>query len=296
MIHLHRHESNHPMKLSFHNLSDHVSVPYLQFEELEQLGILHHAFSTRLGGVSQGIYESMNLSFTRGDRPEDVKENFRRMANIMHAQEDHFVLSMQTHSTNILTVTFADCGAGLTRPLPYQNVDGLITNVPGIVLSIFAADCTPVLFVDPVHHAIGASHAGWRGTVGEIGAKTIARMHAEFGTRAEDLHCAIGPSICKEQYEISEDVARPFQELFGARAKEILQDDGFNHASEHKYHLDLWNANKLILEAAGVPADHIYVTDLCTYENHDLLFSHRYTHGHRGNNGVFIKLKEPSEC
>lgn len=296
MIALHRHASDHPMNLCTYITSQEISIPYLQFPELEALGMIHHVFSTRLGGSSRGIFESMNLSFTRGDRTEDVRENYHRIASLMEAPEDQFVLSMQTHTTNIRTVTSQDAGMGLTKPLTYQDVDGLITNVPGLVLSIFAADCTPLLFVDPVHHAIGASHAGWRGTVNNIGAKTIERMHEVYGTMASDLHCAIGPSISKEHYEISEEVAQPFLELFKDRASEILIDNGFNPDGEHKYHLDLWAANRILLEKAGVPASRIYVTDLCTYENHDLLFSHRYTRGQRGNNGVFIKIKETSQC
>ncbi len=152
-------------------------------------------------------------------------------------------------------------------------------------------DCVPLLFVDPVHHAIGASHSGWRGTVARMGEVTIRAMQATYGSVPSDLICAIGPSICRDCYEVSEDVAAHFRAAFPGHAAEILRDDGVNAAGEQKYHLDLWAANRIVLEEAGVPAAQISTTDICTNCNPELLFSHRYTHGLRGNNGVFIMLK-----
>lgn len=201
------------------------------------------------------------------------------------------VLTKQTHTTNVRVVTAADAGDGVVRERPYDDIDGLITDVPGLALGIFAADCVPLLFVDPVHHAIGASHSGWRGTVARMGEVTIRAMQSTYGTVPSDLICAIGPSICRDCYEISEDVAEHFMEAFPGHASEILRDDGLNAAGEQKYHLDLWAANRIVLEEAGVPAAQISTTDICTNCNPELLFSHRYTHGLRGNNGVFIMLK-----
>ena len=263
----------------------------MQIPAIRATGIVEHAFSTRIGGTSQGIFSSMNLRFGHGDEDARVRENFHRMASVLGTDEAHMVLTKQTHTTNVRVVTAADAGYGVVRERPYDDVDGLITDVPGLALGIFAADCVPLLFVDPVHHAIGASHSGWRGTVARMGEVTIRAMQSTYGTVPSDLICAIGPSICRDCYEISEDVAQHFMSAYPGHAREILRDDGLNAAGEHKYHLDLWAANRIVLEEAGVPASQISTTDICTNCNPELLFSHRYTHGFRGNNGVFIMLK-----
>lgn len=265
-------------------------VPLLRFPVLEETGVVEHCFTTRLGGVSEGIYTSMNLSFTRGDKEEAVQENYGRIAQCMGASKDAFVCSDQTHTTNVKKATKEDAGCGVTRPKTYQDVDGLITNVPGLVLSTFFADCVPLYFVDPVHRAIGMSHSGWRGTVGRMGRATILAMGQEYGTKPEDLICAIGPSICKDCYEVSEDVAEAFAAEFKGQEEKILETKG-----NGKYQLDLWKANEIVLLEAGVKKSHLAVTNLCTCCNPELLFSHRASHGKRGNLGAFLRLKEENE-
>lgn len=279
------------IKIKVRKNDDGTDLTFLQFPEIEATGIATHAFSTRLGGVSNGIWSSMNLSFTRGDDDRAVYENFHRYARLFGVPDDQLTLTYQTHSTNVRVVTEKDGGKGFTTPRDYTDVDGLVTDVPGIVLGIFAADCVPILFLDPVHRAIGASHSGWRGTVHRMGAATIDKMKETFGTNPEDLICAIGPSICKACYEVSLDVAAEFKHAFPGYEDEILRDDGINSAGEHKFHLDLWTANKIVLEESGVNTDNICITNICTNCNPELLFSHRYTHGQRGNNGGFIMLK-----
>lgn len=258
----------------------------LKFLLLEQTGVVEHAFTTRKGGVSRGIYESMNLSFTRGDDAEAVMENYSRIAGALGVQMTDFVCTDQTHTTNVRRVTADDCGFGVTRPRTYTDVDGLITNEPRVVLSAFFADCVPLYFVDPVHRAIGLSHSGWRGTVGRIGQKTIAAMTREFGTDPSDVVAAVGPSICGACYEISEDVAQPFAEAFAKQKDEILKVKG-----NGKYLLDLWRCNEIVLTEAGVLPEHLAVTNLCTCCNPALLFSHRASQGKRGNLGAFLYLK-----
>lgn len=265
-------------------------VPLLRFPVLEETGVVEHCFTTRLGGVSEGIYTSMNLGFTRGDKEEAVQENYGRIAQCMGASKDAFVCSDQTHTTYVKKATKEDAGCGVTRPKTYQDVDGLITNVPGLVLSTFFADCVPLYFVDPVHRAIGMSHSGWRGTVGRMGRATILAMGQEYGTKPEDLICAIGPSICKDCYEVSEDVAEAFAAEFKGQEEKILEAKG-----NGKYQLDLWKANEIVLLEAGVKKSHLAVTNLCTCCNPELLFSHRASHGKRGNLGAFLRLKEENE-
>ncbi len=266
-------------------------VKYLVFPEIEQLGFVDHLFSTRLGGVSTGPYAECNLSYTRGDIKENVDENYRRIAEVMgHGKSlDDFVCTYQTHTTNIKKVTEKDRGKGPARLRDYTDIDGLITNIPGIILSTFHADCPPIYIIDPVKRAIGLVHSGWKGTKGKIGAKAIEKMHQEYGSNSSDLICAVGPSICGDCYEIGEDVATLFSEAF---TDEELQDNGILIPYPNgKYRLYLWNAIKLTLIQAGVPEEKILITDVCTKCNPDLLFSHRVHHDDRGNLAAFLSIR-----
>ena len=262
-------------------------VPYFVFENLENTGLVRHGFSTRLGGVSEGCLSSMNLSFTRGDDPEKVRENFRRMGMAIGFETKDLVLSDQTHTTNVRLVTEADRGKGFDRERDYTDVDGLITDTPGLMLVTIYADCVPLYFVDPVHKAVGLSHSGWKGTVHRIGKVTLERMKEAFGTRPEDVQAAIGPSICQDCYEVSEDVARAFMDEFADQ----LDDRLVYRKGNGKYQLNLWNANERILLEAGIRPEHLSITNICTCCNHELLFSHRASHGQRGNLGAFLGLK-----
>lgn len=277
---------NQVLMLEKHWIEQEIEVPILKYPLLEETGIVKHCFSTREGGVSKGMYASMNLSFTRGDEKEAVEENFLRIAKAMDVQKDSFVFSNQTHTTNVKRVDLSDMGKGLIRALDYQDIDGLITNERGITLATFYADCVPLYFVDPIHNAIGLSHSGWRGTVARMGQKTLEAMKKEFDTNPEDTICAIGPSICMECYEVSQDVANEFIKEF-PRAKDLFLKEKKNG----KFQLDLWKANQHILEEAGVLGEHLAVTNICTCCNASLLFSHRATNGKRGNLGAFLALK-----
>ena len=278
-------EGAQPLRLEMHPLNNGAQVPLFHFPLLDQTGVVRHCFTTRYGGVSEGIFSSLNLSFSRGDVTESVKENYRRVADTLGTDNGHLVCSDQTHTTNVRLVTKEDAGKGVICPRDYTDVDGLITNVSGLTLVTFYADCVPLYFVDPVHHAIGLSHSGWRGTVARMGKCTLEAMYNAFGTEASDVYCAIGPSICQDCYEISEDVAVQFMQAFPGHTSEILIDKG-----NGKYQLDLWKANEIVLLDAGVKKDHLEVTDVCTCCNPELLFSHRASHGKRGNLGAFLCL------
>ena len=179
-------------------LSDGSELEYLTFPSFEQTGLVRHLITTRLGGVSQGDHASMNLSFTRGDQEENVRENYRRIGKVLGCSLDNMTASRQTHTTNIRRVTGDDRGKGVSRPLDYEQVDGLMTDEPGIALVTYYADCVPLLFVDPIHRAIGSAHSGWRGTVGRMGECMVRAMGEAFGTGPEELQAAIGPSICQD--------------------------------------------------------------------------------------------------
>lgn len=265
-----------------------TDTPYLEYPLFQNTGIVRHGFSTRLGGVSEGCYSSLNLSFTRGDREEAVRENFRRMGNALGVRCEDMVFTQQTHTTNVRVVTDQDRGMGIVRPRSYADVDGLVTNIPGICLVTFFADCVPLYFLDPVKKVIGLSHSGWRGTVGKIGRRTVELMQEQYGCSPADILAAVGPSICQDCYEVSEDVIVQFREHFAEKDWPEL----FYKKENGKYQLDLWKANELVFLEAGIHKEHIAVTNLCTHCNSDILYSHRTTGDKRGNLCAFLALKE----
>lgn len=266
-------------------------VTYLTFPALDGLSGVLHGFSTRLGGVSRGIYSSMNLSFTRGDKEEAVQENFRRISGALGFLPEDIVASSQTHTANVRVMTETDKGNGVTRLGIYEDVDGMITNVPGVILATFYADCVPLYFVDPVRKAVGLSHSGWRGTVGKIGAETVKKMGEVYGSQPEDIYGAIGPSICQECYEVSEDVILEFQKVFAKKDWNSL----YYRKENGKYQLNLWEANRRIMEDAGLLPEHISLPGICTCCNPEFLFSHRASKGKRGNLGAFLGIAEEGE-
>ena len=263
-------------------------VPYLSFKALEDTGMVINGFSTRLGGASKGRFATMNFSYSRKDDPADVLENFTRMADTLGVERDRMVVSYQTHTTNVRRVTREDEGKGVIRERDYRNVDGLITDIPGITLVTFFADCVPLYFLDPVHKAIGLSHSGWRGTVKRMGQVTVDAMKEAFGTRPEDIIACIGPSICGDCYEVGEEVADEFADAFHEKYHDVI----LLKKQNGKYQLDLWKANEIVLKEAGIKGDNLAVTNICTYCNPQLLFSHRRTAERRGNLCAFLSLKE----
>ena len=279
---------------------------YFTFDGIRDTGIVEHIFTTRNGGVSTGCMASLNFGYTRGDRKENVYENFRRAAAVFGKTADDIVCSIQTHTTNIRKVTSSDKGKGVTKERDYSDIDGLITNESGIILAAFYADCVPVFIVDTVNRAIGLIHSGWRGTVGRIGQSALDAMSKEYGTKPGGVRAAIAPSICQNCYEVDKDVAEAFRNAFprnDAMAVEYLEryKDGITDTdikncllyekSNGKYQLNLWYANFRVLRDAGVPNENIEITDVCTCCNPEILFSHRASHGQRGNLGAFMMLK-----
>lgn len=262
-------------------------VTYLEFPGISATELVIHGFSTRLGGVSSGVYGTMNLSFTRGDEEEAVRENYRRISSALGVPVESIVTSDQTHTTNVRLVGKEDCGSGVMGPRKFQDVDGMITDEPGVTLATFYADCVPLYFVDPVHRAIALSHSGWRGTKDKMGKVTVEAMREAFGTRPSDLVTAIGPSICQDCYEVSEDVIEEFSSAF----EERLHPSLFYRKENGKYQLNLWEANRQILIESGVDEKKIQMPNLCTCCNPEFLFSHRASKGKRGNLGAFLMLK-----
>ena len=245
-----------------------------------------HCFTTRLGGVSTGILDSLNLSMSRGDKPENVVENYRRIGAVLGFAPEDVVIARQTHSDIVRQVSAADRGAGLLKEkLP--ECDALITNTPGIALFVSTADCTPILLHDPVTGAVGAAHAGWRGTASAIGAKTVEAMVRAYGCRAEDIRAAIGPNIGFCHFETDADVPEAMLEAFGEEVRPFIRQVG------SKYYVNLKEINALILRRSGV--GRIEISSACTMCQPARFWSHRFTRGQRGAQGAIIVCKEEKE-
>lgn len=242
-----------------------------------------HCFSTRFGGVSEGMLASLNLGTHRGDSPENVRENYEILGKAVGFLPEQTVFTKQQHTAIVAPATRADCGTGLLRERE-DVCDALVTNEPGAALVCFAADCTPVLFYDPVQRVVAAVHAGWRGTANGIVRKAVEKMIAEFGSRPEDICAAIGPSISQCCFETDIDVPQAMLAAFGEAANAFIEKRG------EKYFVDNKGLNKLWLTRAGVTK--IDVSPACTMCQPDRFWSHRYTKGHRGSHTGIIKLPE----
>ncbi|WP_217957414.1 peptidoglycan editing factor PgeF [Acutalibacter muris] len=264
-------------------------VGVLRFPALGGLRFVTHAFSTRIGGVSSKEFASMNLGYGRGDPEENVEENYRRFAAAAGFEPQGMVCGCQVHKTDIRRVGEKERGIGIWKTNDCDSADGLITDAPGVTLVVFAADCVPVYFIDPEHRAIGLAHAGWRGAAAGMPKVMAERMREEFGTDPRKLITAIGPSICKDCFEVDEPVAREFLALPGSQyfvtgPVELPGEGGT------KYHVDLWECCRRSLLSAGVLPEHITVGGVCTMEESSLVFSHRKTRGHRGSNCAMLMI------
>ena len=268
------------------------TVPLIESPLLQEIRGLRHGFSTRKGGVSKEHLSSLNLGFNLGDEREKVLENFRILGGLFEAKPEDFVLTQQTHSINVRHVGREDRGKGIFRERNYTDVDALITNEEGVILTAFSADCVPILFYDKGHRAIASCHSGWRGTHGRILARVIEAMQREFSSKPEEIYIAIGPSICKNCYEVSEDVGEAFLEAFPALREETKNASPIERVSEEKFHIDLWELNRIIALEAFIPPENISISGYCTMERPDLFFSHRYSQGRRGVQGAFISLNK----
>jgi hypothetical protein len=268
-------------------LKENNGVPFLIYNRLSQIDFINHAFSTKYGGVSTGEWTSMNFAFSRGDKAENVIENYKIFSSATGFDYNTLVTSSQDHHTFVRPVTSKECGIGIWREKDIKSVDALITNEPNVTLVTHYADCTPLFFVDTKNKAIGLAHAGWRGTVGEIGKKVIEKMTVLYGSNPENIIVCIGPAISKCCYEVDKDCAENFLNLknLDSSAFVFSKNDG-------KFMVDLLETNKQIVMSAGVKEENIVLSDLCTKCNSDLLWSHRATKGHRGTMCAFMAIKE----
>ncbi len=269
-------------------LKDADTVPYLAFKPLLDIPWLRHGFSTRLGGVSEGIYESMNLGLDRGDDNDKVIENYSRICNGIGIDYRELVFTDQVHKTNIRIATTADKGKGILYERDYDEIDGHMTDTAKLPLLVFGADCVPLFFVDTEHKAIGLAHSGWKGTANKIGRVMADKMHDVYNTDYSKLIVVIGPSICKQCYEVSKDVYNAFSEKYNV---EELKEC-FEYKGNDKYMLDLWEANNKALISAGVRSENIHKCGVCTMCRKDLMFSHRRDGLNRGSMAGFLMIAD----
>lgn len=279
----------HPFPLVEYKISSGL-LPMVESPLFQRETGIQHGFSTRKGGVSKEHLASLNLSFSVEDARENVLENFRRIGERFGKTPEDFVLSKQSHETKVLKVGTKDRGKGITKERDYEGIDALITDEKGLILSCFSADCVPILFYDPIHKAVGACHSGWRGTKGKILRNVVEEMRKHFSSNPADILIAIGPSICKEQYIVSEDLALSFLEDYPDLGEDAASP--IQRISKDKFQLDLWDLNRRIALDSGIREEHISISGYCTMENPELFFSHRYSQGKRGLQGAFICLQD----
>lgn len=242
-----------------------------------------HAFTTRWGGVSRGHLATLNLLSDRGDEPENVRENWRRVCALMGAGPDDCAVTKQVHGSAVRTVTGADrhlCLSGV----PYE-ADGLVTGEKGLPIFCFTADCVPVLLWDETGAAAAAVHCGWRSSVADILKNALEQMES-LGARRERIRAAIGPSIGFCCFETDDDVPQAVSAYLGGDTEGL-----FRRREDGKTLVDLRGANARRLRQLGVPAEQIDASDECTVCRHDKYWSHRYTKGKRGGQAACIVLE-----
>lgn len=241
-----------------------------------------HCFSTRFGGVSEGALASLNLGVHRGDRPANVLENYRILGRAVGFAPKQTVFTRQVHSDIVERVGKAQCGRGLIVPVD-APCDGLVTDEPGVALTVFSADCTPVLLYDPVRRVIGAVHAGWRGTAAGIAAKAAQKMQTDFGCDPKNIRAAIGPCISQCCFETDADVPSAMRDALGAEAETAIRPAG------EKYYVNLKECNAIWLRRAGV--EQIDSAEACTACQPERFWSHRRVGNERGSLAAVIMLQ-----
>ena len=245
---------------------------------------LRHAFTTRLGGVSEGSLASLNLGEHRGDREENVRENYRRLTAALGLSDQRLVFTRQVHGAAVKTVTAADIHT-LFTPVPYE-ADGIVTAERGLVLTCFTADCVPVLLADPQAGVAGAVHCGWRSSVADILGRAVAAM-AALGAQPARIRAAIGPASGACCFETGPEVPEAVLAWLGRDGEAFIAPIADKPG---KFLVDLKAANARRLTQLGLPAGQIAVSEACTRCNHETFWSHRYTRGDRGSQAAVIAL------
>lgn len=264
---------------------DSGELVYFTVPAFDRTGLVLSCFSTRCGGVSDGIIKGLNLGLSRPDSRENVLSNFKILCDSTGIPLENLVLTHQVHGNKVISVDTDDRGKGLLKPSNIRGVDGLITNQSNVALTAFFADCVPLFFLDPVARCIGLSHAGWRGTLSGIGPETLRRMKEHFGSKAGNVLVAIGPSICRNCYEV-DDLVIDMLKASVQYWRELVVSLG-----KGKYLLDLQLTNERLLIDRGVPKENIVQSGMCTRCNEGLFYSYRREGTNTGSLAAILQLK-----
>ena len=267
------------------NLKFSGDVGYLTFKNLEEYNFFEHAYSSRFGGVSKNEFESMNLTFSCGDDPKNVKKNYEIFCSALGFDINKVVRAKQVHKNKIEIVYQKDTMGGFKEEVA-RIADGLITNVPGIILSTRHADCLAIFMIDPILKVVALGHAGWRGTVANVAGTLFDVFVSHYGSNPNDIVCALGPGIGQCCFEVDENTFKEFKNM------NLSGFENFYIQNGNKYNINTLKVNKQVLIERGVREQNIFESDICTGCNHDWLFSHRASGGKRGNNGAFIMIKD----
>ena len=265
------------------------STPYYFFNKLDQFPGLLHFVSTRHGGISEGSHSSLNLSLRVNDNPVNVYRNREIVAEYLGIETKNLIFSSQTHEDKVAVID----KAFMEKPDEEQNIflqgtDAMVTNLKDVCLCILTADCASIILYDPVVHAIGIAHAGWKGTILRIAAKTLECMKDKYNTNPENAIAAIGPCISVESFEVGTEVAHIFSNTFKSSTRIVLQKPEW-----HKNHVDLVEANIDVLKSLGIKEENIETSGICTYQNPAIFFSARKHAEGRFASGIMLKRELP---
>ncbi len=244
-----------------------------------QVGVTHAVF-TRVGGLSKAPYNTLNIGVTVGDKRAHVTQNLKRMAKMLGTDVKNIATTRQVHGHHVVAVS---------QPTPNESIpegDAIITDVPHLPLLMRFADCVPILFFEPKARVVGIAHAGWRGTVAKIAAKTVYAMVEQYDANPRTITAVIGPSIGPNDYEVGEEIKTEFEDAFGERTAAALFS--YPNGDTSNPYLDLWAANRMLLEECGL--SQIETANISTASNTDLYFSHRAEYGKTGRFGAMIML------
>ena len=261
---------------------------WFDIDAFAKTGLVDHGFSTRLGGTSLHPYGKLNLGLYTDDKKEYVRKNRIDFLHSFGYAPTQVFSTHQVHGVHVCVGEKGDAETYLTKEAEREDADAAITNVPGCVLFTTFADCMPILFLDPVHKAIGVAHAGWRGTLANIAEKTVQALKKSYGSQEKDILVALGPAIALESFEVGREVIEAASSVFHVKDKVLKRTQDINKA-----YFNLRRANSILLERAGIERKHIFHCNHDTYAENTLFFSHRRSRtGKTGRMGAMIVLKE----
>lgn len=269
---------------SIFNIHKKERLVYLTIPAFDKTDIVNHCFSTKLGGISEGEFSTLNLGYATDDLKNNINQNYKLICDKINVNHEKLIFINQVHKTNIRIITKENYSENNYKKMKIDDYDGIVTNIPNLPITTVYADCVPLFFLDPHKKVVALAHAGWRGTLNKIGKKMIDIMIKQFSCDVNDILVGIGPSICKNCFEVESEVANQFLNSFDSTQYIENNNNG-------KYKINLWEINKQILLDEGIKQKNITIADLCTKCNQKYFFSYRGTSGKCGRLASIIELK-----